>query len=176
VNDWIFIIFVFFSMFAGLGVVFSKNPVYSAFNLVLCFIGLSGVYLCWGATFIAMVQILIYTGAILVLFLFVVMLLDLVRGTSAAYSGWMTGLFAGAGVWVISLLLLRTLNRASFFTPAVQTKALDLRFISKVLFNEYLWPFEVLSVFLLAMIISVYILTRPERLEAAQTQTRELTP
>ena len=172
-NDTIFMLFVAFSMISALGVVFAKNAVYSAFNLVLCFIGLSGVYICWGATFIAMIQILIYTGAILVLFIFVVMLLDLARGNTASYGGWMTGLFAGAGVWVMALLLLRTLNRATFFVPAVQSKALDLRFISKVLFNEYLWPFEILSVFLLAMIISVYILTRPERVEVS---SKELAP
>ena len=88
--DFIFIGFCLLTIGFALGVVFSRNAVYSAFNLVLCFFGLSAVYLLWNATFIAMIQILIYTGAIVVLFLFVVMLLDLVKSTVTPTIGWWT--------------------------------------------------------------------------------------
>ena len=87
-TEAVFIILVLFTIACGLGVVFSKNPVYSAFSLVLCFFGLSGVYVMWGATFIAMIQVLVYTGAIVVLFVFVVMLLDLVRSSPSGGASW----------------------------------------------------------------------------------------
>ena len=110
-----------------------------------------------------MIQILIYTGAIVVLFLFVVMLLDLVKSTVTPTIGWWTLAVAGIATWVLSLLLLRTLNRSVFYgTPNVGVNLVDIRSISRLLFTDYLWAFEVLSLFLLVMIIAVYVLTRPE--------------
>jgi NADH-quinone oxidoreductase subunit J len=150
----------------GVGVVFSKSPVYSAFSLILCFFGLSGIYVMWGATFIAMIQILIYTGAIVVLFVFVVMLLDLVRGSSAPSFGWVTLSITGVAVWSFSLLLLKALNHATYFSPPTMASQNDMRSISKLLFMDYLWPFEVLSIFLLALIVAIFALTRPEDMNA----------
>src|SRR4051812_344594 len=105
--------FVFFSVYTiatALGVVLAKNPVYSAFSLILSFFGLSALYVMWGATFIGMIQILVYTGAIVVLFVFVVMLLDLGRSITAHSHSWITVLVAAAGVWFFSLLMLRMFN------------------------------------------------------------------
>jgi NADH-quinone oxidoreductase subunit J len=156
------VLFGWFTLACGIGVVFSKSPVYSAFSLILCFFGLSGIYILWGATFVAMIQILIYTGAIVVLFVFVVMLLDLVKATSAPAFGWATIGITGATVLSIAILLLRALNRATFFAPLGATNQNDMRSISKLLFMDYLWPFEVLSIFLLALIVAIFALTRPE--------------
>jgi len=161
-KEAIFISFAVLTIAFALGVVFSRNPIYAAFNLVLCFFGLSGVYVLWGANFIAMIQVLIYTGAIVVLFLFVVMLLDLVRAPQAPAPGWLTVLLSGVATWFFSLLLLRTLNRATLFVATPTAEAGSLRNIARLLFTDYLWPFEVLSFFLLALMIAVYVLTRPE--------------
>lgn len=159
--DFVFITFCLLTIGCGLGVILSKNPVYSAFSLILCFFGLSGVYVLWGANFIAMVQVLIYTGAIVVLFVFVVMLLDLVRAAPSPSAGWLTVVVSGISVWLFSVLLLRSMNRAQFFEGTPNSELTQLKSVSKLLFSDYLWAFEVLSIFLLAMIIAVYVLTRP---------------
>jgi len=162
-SDALFIGFSLFSLLCAFGVVFARNAIYSAFSLILCFFGLSAMYLLWGATFIAMIQILIYTGAIVVLFVFVVMLLNL--GQPSVTSGrWVTGSIAAAASWCFALFLVRTLNRATF-AAATSTVAVDMRTISKLLFTDYLWPFEILSVFMLALIVAIYALARPETAE-----------
>jgi NADH-quinone oxidoreductase subunit J len=160
-----FIVFSLFTISTAFGVVFSRSPVYSAFCLILSFFGLSAIYVLWGATFIAMLQILIYTGAIVVLFVFVVMLLNLTRGNSGGHShSWMIVGISACGAWCFALLLLRTLNHAPFFnmTAPQLTTTGQMRQVSTLLFNEYLWPFEVLSLFLLALIIAIFALTKPE--------------
>lgn len=163
-RELLFTGFGLFSISCAIAVVFSRNPVYSAFSLILCFFGLSGLYVLWGATFIATIQVLIYTGAIVVLFVFVVMLLNLGRGSGPTAAGWFTALVAGGSTWFFALLLLRTLNRSVYFEtpPGAVLAGADMRSVSKLLFNEYLWPFEVLSVFLLALIVAIYCLARPE--------------
>lgn len=161
--EMVFIAFCLLTIGCALGVILARNPIYSAFSLILCFFGLAGVYVLWGANFIAMIQVLIYTGAIVVLFVFVVMLLDLVRASPSPSAGWLTVAVSGVAVWLFSVLLLRGINRAPIFKGAPDTKLNELNSIATLLFSEYLWPFEVLSVFLLAMIIAVYVLTRPAR-------------
>lgn len=162
VREWLFTGFGLFVLGCAVAVVFARNPIYSAFSLILCFFGLSGLYVLWNAPFIAMIQILIYTGAIVVLFVFVVMLLNLGRGSGSAAAGWLTVLISGGAVWCFSLLLLRALNRTPFYPPGSNASAAtDMRTISKLLFTDYLWPFEVLSVFLLALILAIYALARP---------------
>ncbi|MFM8316385.1 MAG: NADH-quinone oxidoreductase subunit J, partial [Deltaproteobacteria bacterium] len=154
----LFIGFSIFTILAASGVILSRNPVYSAFSLILSFFGLSGLYLLWGSTFMAMIQILIYTGAIVVLFVFVVMLLNLQvdRENSPNFLFWGA---SAAVVWFFSLILLRVLTRA-IPTQIPEVSGNQLREISKLLFTRYLWPFEVLSVFLLVMIVAIFAITR----------------
>lgn len=148
------------------GVVISRNAVYSAFSLILSFFGLSTIYLLWGATFIAVIQILIYTGAIVVLFVFVVMLLNLGKNTGPSTSlNWFSFILASAATWLFCFLLLRVLSIGAVPLPA-DVEQNSIRTISKLLFTRYLWPFEVLSVFLLALIVSIFALARPESTEA----------
>lgn len=158
--DALFIGFSLFSLLCAFGVVFARNAIYSAFSLILCFFGLAGLYLLWSATFIAMIQVLIYTGAIVVLFVFVVMLINLSQPTVTS-GRWVTGAVAAAASWCFALFLVRTLNRATFAQATAQA-AVDMRTISKLLFTDYLWPFEILSVFMLALIVAIYALARPE--------------
>src|SRR5262245_29191265 len=67
-REWLFPLFGIFTIAAATGVVFSRNAIYSAFSLVLAFFGLAGIFVLWGNNFLAMLQILIYAGAIVVLF------------------------------------------------------------------------------------------------------------
>jgi NADH-quinone oxidoreductase subunit J len=162
-------VFTFFSLFTLLtaaGVVLSRNVIYSAFNLVLCFFGLATLYLLWGATFISMIQILIYAGAIVVLFVFVVMLLNFEKPTEQK-TRLPIVILTSAGVWTLALLLLRVLSKSVGEIPVLETTArASVRTVSKLLFSQYLWPFEVLTVFLLALIVGIFVLARPEGEEA----------
>lgn len=161
-REGLFIAFSLFTIAAASGVVLSKNPVYSAFSLILSFFGLSGLYLLWGTTFMAMIQILIYTGAIVVLFVFVVMLLNLQVNKESSPNFLILGI-SGAAVWFFSLIILRVLTKAiPDKLPVIPTD--QLRTISKLLFTRYLWPFEVLSLFLLVMIIAIFAITRTQEI------------
>ncbi len=151
---------------SALMVVLSSNAIYSAIGLLISLFGLSALYLLWGSAFLSVIQVLIYAGAIVVLFVFVVMLLDMSRVVQTGKGpGWFTTLLVTGTGWIFSLFLLRALNRGNF-AGAIEHKALgSISVLSKILFREYLWPFEVLSVFLLAVVISAYCLARPESLD-----------
>ena len=159
-KESLFIIFSLITLCGALGVIVARNAVYAAFCLVGSFIGLSAIYVLWNNPFIAALQILIYTGAIVVLFVFVVMLLDLREELSSYPTSWVIILFGGLSVFSFSMMLLRGLNRAAFFMPAQVAEKTDMRSVAMMLFNEYLWPFEILSVFLLALIIGIVAVAR----------------
>ena len=161
-RETLFIIFSLFTVGAASGVVLSRNPVYSAFSLILSFFGLSGLYLLWGSTFMAMIQILIYTGAIVVLFVFVVMLLNLQVMRENSPNLLFLAIAAGA-VWLFSLIILRVLTRA-IPEKVIQIPSDQLRIISKLLFTRYLWSFEVLSLFLLVMIVAIFAITKVQEI------------
>ena len=166
-TDTLFCIFGIFTIAMGLGVVFARNAVYSAFSLILSFFGLSILYVLWNATFVAVLQVLIYAGAIVVLFVFVVMLLNLgnARGIAHSHKA-LTVTVAGIATWCFALLLLRALNYAPFYSgQPSHTGNTSMRVISKLLFNEYLWPFEVLSLFLLVLMVAIYSIARPDSAE-----------
>ncbi len=152
-------------MIAGaLGVILVRHPIYAVLNLVVALLCLSGLFVLLGAYFVAIIQILVYAGAILVLFLFVVMLLDLAPETLFQTKG---GTLRLAG-WVFGLLFLSELLMAagSSFTmrvpsgpgaaPTVGTTAV----IGKLLFTRYALPFEVASILLLVGIIGAIVLAK----------------
>lgn len=161
-KDIIFALFSIITVATAAGVILSRNVIYSAFNLVLCFFGLASLYLLWGATFISMIQILIYAGAIVVLFVFVVMLLNFEKPTEKRQSYWFI-LLSGIGTWLLSLMLLRVLSISFGNIPVPAEVPSQIRIISKLLFTQYLWPFEVLTIFLLALIIGIYVLGKPDK-------------
>jgi len=161
-REVLFIAFSLFTIGAASGVLLSRNPVYSAFSLILSFFGLSGLYLLWGSSFMAMIQILIYTGAIVVLFVFVVMLLNLQTSRENSSNIVFLGVVS-ASVWLFSLIILRVLTR-SIPNKILEIPENQLRTISKLLFTRYLWPFEILSFFLLVMIIAIFAITRTQEI------------
>jgi NADH-quinone oxidoreductase subunit J len=161
-RETLFIAFSLLTILAASGVVLSKNAVYSAFSLILTFFGLSALYLLWGSTFMAMIQILIYTGAIVVLFVFVVMLLNLQLNRENPPNYLFMGV-STAAVWCFSLIVLRVLTRAIPNKMALIPQD-QIRTISKLLFTRYLWPFEVLSLFLLVMIVAIFAVTRTQEI------------
>lgn len=158
---------VFFYIFAGTAVgfslltVFKKNPVSSAFSLVMVFFSFAGIYALLGAHLVAALQVLVYTGAIMVLFIFVIMLLnadapsfDLGRShlglRVAALSG--IGLLLAAFIWAF--------RQSGTFAPRgehtpekIAEAGGNTQVLSELLFSEYILPFELTSVLLMAGIV-----------------------
>ena len=160
---------------AAILMVLQKNPVASALWLVLCFIGMAGLFVIMEAFFIAVVQVLVYAGAIMVLFLFVIMLLDLREGEGEIKLPRMPAVgLAAAALFLVAMIAVISASKPFFAMPMVeliaQTSALAadpaLRGSGSVgavgfpLFSEWLLPFEVTSVLLLAAIVGAVALTK----------------
>lgn len=157
-----------FFLFAGLAIacaismVYHKNPLYSAISLVGVFISLSCIYVTLAAPFIAAVQILIYAGAIMVLVVFVIMLLNLDEDKPLNRLRYLWALGGGLGVLLLAqtFFIFYAVMRAPNL-PADQTvsagKTLDL---GRAMYTEYLLPVEIVGVLLLMAIIGAVILAR----------------
>lgn len=165
---------VFFYIFAGIAIAFSlltvfkKNPVSSAFSLVLVFFAFAGIYALMGAHLVAALQVLVYAGAIMVLFIFVIMLLnadvpsfDMGRthlGLRIA-SGALTVVLLGLFIW--SMKNSAPLPAKGRFTPEFVEKAGgNTQVISELMFSEYILPFELTSVLLLAGIVGAVAIAK----------------
>lgn len=141
---------------------FSRNPVTSAMFLVLAIVSLSGLFVLLHAFFLGAVQILIYAGAVMVLFLFVIMLLDLKEEERRRIKllGLIAGLVSvGAIMAIFGRSLLATRPGAGLTAPTVEGSTREL---GKLLFTDYLLPFEIVSVLLLVAMVGVILLSRKE--------------
>ena len=152
------------------GVILARNPVHSALFLVISFLNVAGIYAMLGAEFLAAVQIIVYTGAILVVFLFVIMLVrpeDLGElGTGASLQtvvAWILGLgLFGEIAAVISTGILTGQRGAQ--TPAeIAAAGGNTQALGRILYSQYLLPFEVASLVLLVAVIAAIVLGVPER-------------
>jgi NADH-quinone oxidoreductase subunit J len=147
------------TIFSGLMVVFSKNPVHSVLYLIMCFFTIFGHYVLLNAQFLAAVHLIVYSGAIMVLFLFVIMLLNLNAEAEPHKSNYLK--FAAtiaAGLLLVTLVgsLKGSASMISGTSPETQIGLVEN--LGKVLFNEFVLPFEVSSVlFLTAMIGAVML-------------------
>ena len=151
---------------SSLMVILRKSPVHSALFLVLTFLCLAGVYLLLNAEFIAAVQVIVYAGAIMVLFLFVIMLLNL-EIEVASQSGHSLQKFWAMVLSIILAISLGFIMTAKVFTGAKGTYTLEKvnemgnsELIGRLLFTDFLLPFEITSVLLLAAIIGAIILAK----------------
>ncbi len=165
---------IFFYAFAGLAiacslmVVFKKNPVGSAFSLVMVFFSFAGIYALLDAHLIAALQIFVYAGAIMVLFIFVIMLLNAdVPSFDLARSH--LGVKIAAGVLSLTLFCLfvwsfqnsRNILPVGEFTPQnIEAAGGNTQVLSEMLFSEYILPFELTSVLLLAGIVGAVALAK----------------
>jgi len=152
-------------LFGGLMVV-SRNPVRSVLTLVVAFFALAVTYVMLLSPFIAAIQVIVYAGAILVLFLFVLMLLN-IGHIPAERSGPLQTLLGSLGVILFAALLLGTLRGAGAIIPASTGEApqvlSDPASLSRELFSKYLLHFEAISVLLLAALVGAFVLARREK-------------
>jgi len=169
--DWSFLAFIAFSTIAILGslmVILQKTPVSSAFSLVLVFFSFSGLYALLGAHFLAALQILVYTGAIMVLFVFVIMLLgqdepttDL-KESSLLFKGVATlGAFGLLSILLQAVFSAREITGAGVYTDEkIAEGGGNLRSIAEVLFKDYIFHFELVSFLILAAIVATVALAK----------------
>ena len=148
------------ALFCAVMVVVSKNPVYSVLFLIATFFAISGHYILLNAQFLAIVNLIVYAGAIMVLFLFVIMLMNLNADTEPQKNKWLkfAGVIAGGCFLVVMVAAVR---QADIKTQTAQLKDGDIGLIAnlgKALFTDYVIPFEISSVlFLSAMVGAVVI-------------------
>ncbi|HWR57826.1 MAG TPA: NADH-quinone oxidoreductase subunit J [Thermodesulfovibrionales bacterium] len=145
-------------------VITRRNPVHSVITMLLLFFHIAALYLTLNAEFLAAIQVIVYAGAILVLFLFVILLLDLREEMVVSrYVGpWPLGLLAALGLLFMIVLSLKSYvaGPKGPITAAVIKAGTHTKVLGKVLFIEYLYPFEIVSVILLVAIIGAIVLAK----------------
>ena len=179
---WLFATLV---LLGGTAVICLRNPVSSAMSVVACFVGLAGLFVGLSAFFVGIIQILVYTGAIMVLFLFIIMLLDLKEESSSSRS--LAGIAAGMSLVVAFVIQLigvlganpdkklsevpldqETLSKAAADFPkdsaiakSLEASSLpDVHLIGHTLFTQYNLPLQILGVLLLVATIGVVALSK----------------
>jgi NADH-quinone oxidoreductase subunit J len=156
-NTFYFIAFL--SIFFAILVISAKNPVHSILYLVLTFFTFTIHYILLNAQFLAIVNFIVYMGAILVLFLYTLMLMNLNKENEPVKSGWIkiAGVIGG-GCFLVTIVA--SLKALGVSQPVVlQDPNLGLvKNLGKVLFNEYLLPFEISSILLLSAMVGAVLL------------------
>jgi NADH-quinone oxidoreductase subunit J len=164
-QDYLFYLFAGLTLLCGVLVIanpFTRNPVTSAMFLVLTIVSLAGLFVLLHAFFLAAVQILVYAGAVMVLFLFVIMLLDLKeesRRTIKVGAG-LLGLAAAGGIALLMINVIRQSNvGVGLSSASAEGSTLEL---GKKLFTDYALPFELISLVLLVAMIGTVLLSKKE--------------
>ncbi len=153
----------FLAIMSAIMVVLSKNPVYSVLYLIITFFCIAGHYTLMNAQFLAIVHIIVYAGAIMVLFLYVIMLLNLNKESEPHKSN-ILKFAATICAGLIMLVLIGSLKGTENML-AQQPAAADIglvKTLGKVMFTEFLLPFEITSVLLLAAMVGAVMLGKPE--------------
>lgn len=162
------LIFYFFAtvlVFAAVRVITARNPVHAALFLVLAFFSAAATWLLLQAEFLAIALILVYVGAVMVLFLFVVMMLDInIAKLREGFIRYLpVGILVGLLILVEMVLVVRTMT-APLLTAAPVSAVPNIEAIGQVLYSIYIYPFELAAVILLvAMVAAIALTMRPKR-------------
>ncbi len=164
----VFLVLSLVAVASAVGMISSRNAVYSALFLVLNFVTVAVFYLLLGAPFIAMSQITVYAGAIMVLFLFVIMLLGAENITSPNALPWQRPLAILLAVILtvesIYLVFARAGSSAAISAPDASLNSMEsLRAMAMTLFNDFLLPFEVTSILLLVAMVGAIVIAKQEK-------------
>lgn len=159
------------SLLSALMVITSKNPVYSVLWLIITFFSISGHYLLLNAQFLAIVNIIVYAGAIMVLFLYVLMLMDLRKEAEPQKNKWLKLAGAVAGGSLL-LVLVAALRNADTRMAEINTGNIGLiENLGKVLFTEYVVPFEIASILFLSAMVGAVVIGKKGKSSQATTNT-----
>lgn len=161
----LFWIFAILMLAFGAGVVFLRNPVSSALSLVMSFVALAALFVTLDAFFIGIIQILVYAGAVMVLFLFIIMLLDLRsertrRLNLAAWTG--GGLVVAGFLGLLARVIFTAPGFAIEKPPISQPEISDVTMVGWALFDRFNLPFQIIGVLLLVATVGVVLLSKKE--------------
>jgi NADH-quinone oxidoreductase subunit J len=164
-SPFLFWVFTLLTLIFGAAVVINRNPVASALSLVVSFLGLAALFMSLNAYFIGIIQVLVYAGAVMVLFLFIVMLLNL-RAEESRRINWL----ASAGGVAVALILVGQIFSVishlkiaqNPFPPLAGSTTDDVRNIGALLFTNYNLPFQIVGVLVLVATVGVVLLSRRE--------------
>ena len=147
--------------------IFSRNPIHSAIYLVICFFSVAGHYLLMNSQFLAIVHVIVYSGAIMILFLFTIMLMNLNK-ENEVHKPRITRLGAIVSFCLICFVLILIFINSNPIVGEYITTGEDfqsIKVLGKVLLNEYMVPFEYASILLLVAMIGTVLLSKKEKLE-----------
>ena len=157
---WLFYLLALFTVAGAFSVLLAKNPIYAAMSLVATFFGIAGIYVLLSAHLIAALQLIVYAGAIMVLFVFVIMLLNLTE-PSPRIGRVRTWHVLGAAAAVVGAGLLffvfRTLPAEAPVPPAAFGTVAG---VGRLLFEQYILPFEATSILLLVAIVGAVVVAK----------------
>lgn len=171
VTSLLFYVFATILMAAAIAVITAKNPIHSVFFLIVAFFNAAGLFVLIGAEYIAMTLVVVYVGAVMVLFLFVIMMLNI--NFEKARAGFISYLPLGIGTATVLFLELAALLYNSILTPApladAASPAPDVTHVSnavaigRVLYTDYLIAFQLAGLILLVAMIGAIVLTHRQR-------------
>lgn len=158
-----FLIFALIAVASAIAVISLKNPVHSAISLMVCFFQVAAIFILLRSPFLAAIQIFLYVGAVMVLFLFVIMMLDIRKAIIERF-------VPGGLLWIVVILaaliyeIFAMISKSSLSTRSIAATHLDgtVAEIGKALFTEYLLPFEVVSVILLVALVGAIVMGKKE--------------
>lgn len=166
-TTFLFYLFAAVMLFSALRVITARNPVHAVLFLVLAFFNAAGLWLLLQAEFLAIALIMVYVGAVMVLFLFVVMMLDI--NIERLRHGFWGHLPLGATIGAIMVVEMATVLTGKYFglsnfpAHALPVGESNTKALARVLFTDYVYPFELASVILLVAIIAAVMLTLRQR-------------
>ena len=150
------------AVLSGVLVITRKNPVHSALALILTLLCVAGLYLMLYAPFVAGVQIILYVGGIMVLFLFVIMLVNLERSEKEKQFNqqWLPGILAALGLGPLFVVIYVKGRNAFPVTPPALPEANNTQQVGVLLYSNYMFPFEIASLLLLVAIIGAVVMAK----------------
>lgn len=162
ISQYLFYFLSFVAIFSALMMVFSKNPVHSVLYLIVTFFAIAGHYFLLNAQFLGVVHIIVYAGAIMVLFLYVIMMLNLNKDIEPmkSHAHKFVGVIASG---LLSLVLIASMRGAELKTVTQPQNNIGfVNHLGMILFDEYMLPFELASVLLLSAMVGAVFLSKRE--------------
>jgi NADH-quinone oxidoreductase subunit J len=158
--QFLFFLLAIVSVAAVLGMIISKDQAYNALFLIVAFVCMGGLFALLEAPFIAAVQIIIYAGAIMILFIFVVMMINLRKGLEPEKKKW-TKYFAVVVALVLVTELVLTVKGTLEPISATTTESIgNPTDLGRLLFTKYLYPFEITSILIIAALVGAIVLVK----------------
>jgi len=165
ITEILFWILAAVALISAILVISSKNPVYSVLSLIVTFFAISGHYVLLNAQFLAVVNIIVYAGAIMVLFLFVIMLMNLSKESEPQKNKYLKLIGAVAGGCLLLVLIAALRDTEQRMTELTTGDIGLIQNLGKALFSDYVVPFEISSILFLSAMIGAVVLGKREKQE-----------